>query len=95
MTTFVIGYDIKDPKRLQQVHRVLKNYAMPIEYSIFLLDGDKRAAQRCMQALLPLIDPKQDDLRCYPLPLRGWQARLGIGAMPEGIFWTGLPAALT
>jgi CRISPR-associated protein Cas2 len=94
MTTFVIGYDISDGRRLQQVHRALLRYAAPIEYSIFLLEGDVRAARCCMDALLPLIDPKEDDLRCYPLPMRGMQGRIGVATLPQGIIWTGLPATL-
>ena len=95
MTFFVIGYDIRDGRRLQQVYRVLLRYAMPIEYSIFLLEGSKRAAQGCMREVAGLIDPRVDDVRCYPLPLRGFQVRLGVATLPEGIVWTGLPAGLT
>ena len=91
MTTFVIGYDIRDVRRLQRVHRVLLRHAAPIEHSIFLLDGDTGAARRCMEALLRLIDPTVDDLRCYPLPLRGIQGRIGLETLPSGIIWTGLP----
>lgn len=94
MTTFVIGYDIRDVRRLQKVHRALLRHAAPIEYSIFLLAGDARAARRCMDDVLPLIDPSEDDLRCYPLPVRGMQGRIGLVTLPAGIIWTGLPAAL-
>lgn len=94
MTTFVIGYDIRDAHRLQRVHRALLRHAAPIEYSIFLLDGDARAARCCMDEILALIDPGEDDLRCYPLPVRGMQGRIGLVTLPAGIVWTGLPAAL-
>ena len=39
---YLLGYDISDPKRLQKVYRRMCNYAVPIQYSIFLFDGRKK-----------------------------------------------------
>jgi CRISPR-associated protein Cas2 len=89
---FVIGYDIRQPGRLQRVCRALLKYAIRIEYSVFILEGSDKEAMRCMDELSRLIEPAEDDLRCYPLPLRGLQFRLGKATLPEGIVWTGLPA---
>lgn len=91
MSSFVIGYDISDPHRLQKVHREMLRHAAPLEYSIFLLEGDDNAARRCMDEVLKLIHAGQDDVRCYPLPSRGLQLRVGKMVLPEGILWTGLP----
>lgn len=93
MSDFVICYDISHPKRLGRVFRFLKKCAMPLQYSVFLFTGDDRQLARVMEKLVPLIDPKEDDLRAYPLPKRGFKARLGRAALPEGIQWSGLPAA--
>lgn len=94
MSAFVIGYDIADPRRLQRVYRRLCAYATPLEYSVFLLLGSERDRQRCLADLAALIDAKEDDVRCYPLPERGFQGRIGRAGLPEGIQWTGLPAAM-
>ncbi|MDR1828342.1 MAG: CRISPR-associated endonuclease Cas2, partial [Methylobacteriaceae bacterium] len=91
MATFVIGYDIRNPRRLQRVHKAMLNHATPIEYSVFVLEGNRRAAEKCMLHACRLINPKEDDLRCYRLPARGIQIRLGKPSLPEGIIWTGLP----
>ena len=95
MSIFVLGYDITDPRRLGRIHRAMKKLAMPIEYSIFLLDGSERDAHRCVTAMETLMDGKTDDVRCYPLPVRGYQKRIGKAVLPEGIHWTGLPARIT
>ncbi|MDR1945806.1 MAG: CRISPR-associated endonuclease Cas2 [Desulfovibrio sp.] len=92
MSTFVVGYDIRNPRRLQRVHRAMLKHAAPIEYSVFVLDGSTAAATRCMEEISRLIDPREDDLRCYPLPVRGVQFRLGKPTLPAGIVWTGLPS---
>ena len=58
---------------------------MPLQHSVFLFAGDDRQLARGMAKLLALTDPKEDDLRAYPLPKRGLKARLGKAALPEGI----------
>lgn len=93
MTDYVICYDIANPKRLGRVFRFLKKCAMPLQYSVFLFSGDDRQLDRCLAQAAKLIDAKEDDLRAYPLPKRGFKARLGKPALPEGIQWSGLPTA--
>lgn len=92
---WLIGYDITDPKRLGRVHRAMVSRATPIEYSIFLFIGSDKGLAECLAAVNALIDPKTDDVRCYPLPSRGLQERIGRATLPEGIQWTGLPAPLS
>jgi hypothetical protein len=45
-----------------------------------------------LAAVQRLMDERADDVRCYPLPARGLQERIGKAALPEGTQWTGLPA---
>ena len=85
MMDYVICYDIAHPRRLGRVFRRLRTCAMPLQYSVFLFTGDDRQLAQVMAKLLALIDPKEDDLRAYPLPKRGLKARLGKAALPEGI----------
>jgi CRISPR-associated protein Cas2 len=91
---FVIGYDIANPRRLQRVHREMCRHATPLEYSIFLLVGSQADKARCLEEMAALIVAKEDDVRCYPLPARGFQGRIGRASLPEGIQWTGLPASI-
>lgn len=91
---WLIGYDISNPKRLGRVHRVMANYATPIEYSIFLYIGSENVLTECLAKVSQLIDPTSDDVRCYPLPRRGLQERIGRATLPEGIQWSGLPTPL-
>ncbi|MDR2677821.1 MAG: CRISPR-associated endonuclease Cas2 [Zoogloeaceae bacterium] len=94
MKSWIIGYDITDPRRLVRVHRAMVNRAMPIEYSVFLFCGTQHGLDECLAAVATLIDSKTDDVRCYPLPQRGLQERIGRATLPDGIQWTGLPASL-
>lgn len=94
MRSFIIGYDIADPRRLQRVHRAMCEHATPLEYSVFLLVGNERAKDLCLGDVAALIEQGEDDVRCYPLPLRGFQGRIGRASLPHGVQWTGLPACL-
>lgn len=94
MTDWVIGYDIANPRRLARVYRRMCAHATPLEYSVFLLIGSAHAKDACLDEVAALIDPKDDDVRCYPLPGRGYQARIGRASLPAGITWTGLPAGV-
>ncbi len=92
---FVIGYDISNPRRLLRVHREMCKHATPLEYSVFLLVGNAAAKDRCLLEIGELIKPLEDDVRCYALPARGFQGRIGHASLPAGIVWTGLPAAIS
>jgi CRISPR-associated protein Cas2 len=91
MPHWIIGYDITDPRRLQRVHRAVLRHAFPLELSVFLLTGHESDKRSCMEEISSLIDPNTDDLRCYPLPARGLQERIGKATLPVGIHWSGLP----
>lgn len=93
MTDYVICYDICDPRRLARLARYLVKRAVRMQYSVFLFQGDDRQLERCIQGAAELIDPQEDDLRVYPLPVRGLKARLGRPILPEGILYSGLPSA--
>jgi CRISPR-associated protein Cas2 len=91
---WIIAYDITSPRRLARVHRAMVNRATPIEYSVFLFCGGENGLDECLQAVAALLDPRTDDVRCYPLPRRGLQERIGRATLPEGLQWTALPAQL-
>lgn len=93
MREYLICYDISDPKRLTRVFRLLRQYAVSLQYSVFLFKGDDRQLDKIMLELAFLIDKNEDDVRAYPLPNRGLKARLGKPALPDGIQYSDLPTA--
>lgn len=64
------------------------------EFLDLLLVGSDADKHCCLEEIGELIDPRADDVRCYALPLRGFQGRIGRASLPAGIVWTGLPAAM-
>ena len=90
----LIGYDITSPKRLGKLFRRLKQYGIPIQYSLFLCDLTRTRLGDCIIMIESIIDPATDDVRIYPLPENLWSFRMGRAVFPEGIFHTGLPSIL-
>jgi CRISPR-associated protein Cas2 len=90
---FLIAYDITCPRRLARMHRYLTKVAVPIEYSVFFVTGEIGWIMDILAEAANMIDKRSDDLRCYPLPGRGLKTRLGRATLPQGVFYSDLPAA--
>jgi len=83
--TWLIAYDIADPRRLARVHRYLKSEAVPVQYSVFVARATAGKVGGIKSALADLIDPGTDDVRIYLVPERPELSYLGTKALPEGI----------
>lgn len=82
---FLVCYDIADPGRLSKIHRALKKQGLPVQYSVFSVVMTKPALLRFLTGLERLMDSREDDLRCYPLPARIECRTLGRQTFPDGI----------
>lgn len=89
MSTYLIAYDIRNARRLQRMHRKLTATAMPLEYSVFLFVGSDEGCRRSVEDCLSLMNPNEDELRCYRLPAHGCRVEIGRRALPDGLVWTG------
>lgn len=74
---YLIAYDIRDPRRLQRLHRALRAEALAVQRSLFLVAGSVPVVERLLDRLETLIDPREDDLRAYPV------------AAPDGLWLSG------
>lgn len=37
---YLVAYDIREPKRLREVHSAMKSFGYPLQYSVFVCDLD-------------------------------------------------------
>lgn len=82
----LIAYDIKDPKRLGQIFRLLKARSLTLQYSVFLQvnAGEKDRAE--VEALIRnIISDQEDDIRIYPLPTDCFALRIGRPFLGESL----------
>ncbi len=82
---YLIAYDIANPKRLSRVHRVLKKQGLPVQYSVFTVVIKRKALLRLLDAINRLIQPAEDDVRCYRLPESTEIKTLGRQFFPDDV----------
>lgn len=82
---FLLAYDIADPRRLVRVHRTVRNHAIPVQYSVFLVPGTAADIDGLLAELDGIIEPREDDIRVYPLPKVLDVVQYGRQWLPEGI----------
>ena len=83
---YLIAYDIADKRRLARLHRYLKGETLALQYSVFFGRFTAAGIDRIEDEIAARIDPKQDDVRIYPLPDDFQVWTLGASApLPEGI----------
>lgn len=81
--SWLIAYDIRDPKRLSRLHRLIKARAIAVQYSVFLFEGSAAELGNLFGEIRQHVDPREDDVRAYPIPQRIEVHVIGRGSMPE------------
>lgn len=82
---WLIAYDIADPRRLRRVHRFLSRHAVPVQYSVFATRASPMKLGEIRAGLEKLVNPREDDVRIYPIPEPAYLAVYGRKALPEGL----------
>lgn len=63
----VVCYDIPDTKRRTRLHKTLKGFGQPAQYSVFECDLSPRQLPRLVKAVKGVIEPERDNVRIYQL----------------------------
>lgn len=63
---FLITYDIRDPKRLNQVYKTLRGFGTHLQYSVFWCELDDAALQELREKLMAIIDTSVDQVLFVP-----------------------------
>lgn len=83
---WLITYDIAHPRRLARVFKRLKKAGVPVQYSVFSVEGSAALVGTLMAELAGMIDKREDDVRAYRLPAEGWQTTLGASILPDHLW---------
>ncbi len=84
--SYLLCYDIANPRRLGKVHKFCSRLGMAFQYSVFHLRCDSDQATRIMADLEAIIDPEEDDVRLYPIDGSDSIATFGERLLPDEIF---------
>jgi len=83
--TWLVAYDISEPRRLGRVHRYIKTVAMPAQYSLYVVEDTANGIRAVRDRLAELIDSRRDDVRIYLLPMRTKVLHYGRRSLPDGL----------
>lgn len=64
---WLVCYDIRDAKRLRQVHRCCRQWGMPLQRSVFACTLHGTDLDAMIEELKELMDEAVDDVRLYPI----------------------------
>lgn len=63
----IVAYDIADPKRISQVARILKDYGVRVQKSIFEVDAKGGVFAAMKERVEQVIVPEEDGVKYFPL----------------------------
>ncbi len=92
-STWIIAYDIAEPRRLQRVHKYLAKRSYALQYSVFVADLTRMEFESLKAELAKLIDPLKDDVRFYAAPPGADVKMTGRTRLPDGVLLFGPGAA--
>ena len=84
-TAWLVCYDIAEPRRLARVWRAVREFGVPLQYSVFWARLDGIGLSEALGAIATRIDPRADDVRLYPLPENVQITGLGRDVVPIGV----------
>ena len=84
-TSWLICYDIANPRRLQRVHRTACRHATPLQYSVFHAVATRNEILTALRDIESHIDSRQDDVRAYPLLTAARPVIVGRSRLANGI----------
>lgn len=64
---YLVSYDIRDSKRLRSVHKTMKDFGWPMQYSVFVCDLDAVELIQLKQRLGEIINHGEDAIACINL----------------------------
>lgn len=77
-TRFIVTYDISNPKRLRKVHKVMKDFGEPLQYSVFCCDLTASSRVRCEMALKEVIHHTEDQVLFVDLGPASGRGKLAV-----------------
>lgn len=83
---YLVAYDIRDDRRLRHVHRTMKAYGWPMQYSVFICDLDTIELLDMKSDVAGIIDHRVDSVAIVDLGLpaeRGRSCFDFMGAAPR------------
>lgn len=79
--SFIVAYDVSDPRRLRKAGRYLERYALRTQKSVFLYDGTYASLRAVLSGMLDIIDIHMDRVQAWPVLETAAVRNIDIGAL--------------
>ena len=79
MDSYIVAYDISDPKRLRKVARTCEDFGLRKQFSVFLCRLSATDFVKLRTRLYDIIDLSEDQVLFIPLTEAGLQRMEAIG----------------
>lgn len=86
-TKYLVCYDICNPKRLRRVHKEIRDWGVPIQFSIFEIDVNTTQLARLKALLIKMIDVTEDKIMFYRLMPKQERICLGLNVQTEDLLF--------
>jgi len=84
--SYLVCYDIANPRRLGRVYNLMKGKGIHLQYSVFYCSLTWPQILKLKEELKHRINDREDDVRIYPLPAGGKVIAMGCGdRVPDGV----------
>ncbi len=78
MSHWLIIYDIRDPKRLSKVARLMVNYGIRVQKSVFETEADRRVIET-LRKQVNAVMTNEDYVVYFEVCEKDWQKRMKYG----------------
>lgn len=80
----IVTYDITEDKRLIRMNKLLKNYGIPVQYSVFECDLTPEQSQEMLHKAKKVMCKEEDSLLIYPVCM---DCRNKVEVSGQGEIW--------
>ncbi len=87
LAKYLLCYDICDPKRLRRVHRTVRDWGIPIQFSIFEVELNALQLKQLTQQLTEIIESDEDKIMLYRLTSKQKPIFLGVAVQTENLLF--------
>jgi CRISPR-associated protein Cas2 len=76
--SFLVCYDICNPKRLRKVYSVMRSYGEYVQYSVSLCELTQKLEHQMKDDLRAIIEEREDQILIIPLQYRIYFETIGL-----------------
>jgi len=84
---YLVCYDICEPRRLRRVHRSVRDWGIPIQFSVFEIELNTEQLPQLLNQLRELIDENEDKVLLYRLSSHQECISLGVTVQRDDLLF--------